>query len=164
MRPTFDLRLALPLAVAATLAAGAAPRAVAAQPSGKITIADVKSVRCTFDLLATGTWAQEKTEAQVKQAKLVLEFADIDTQEGTANATGGFGAPHVVVRLSGGNLHFLQVASNGPLYVTTVFEQRTPGGKLKAVHTRHEYTLVSVPGFTSRPEQYYGLCETGSAK
>ena len=119
---------------------------------------------CIFDLLATGTWAQEKTDAQVKEAKLALEFADIDTQEGTANAKGGFGAPHVIVRLSGGNLHFLQVASTGPLYVTTVFDQRTPGGKLKAVHSRHEYTLVSLPGFTSRPEQYYGLCDAGGVK
>jgi len=32
------------------------------------------------------------------------------------------------------------------------------GGKLRAVHTRHEYTEVSLPGFTSRPEQYYGDC------
>ena len=31
-------------------------------------------------------------------------------------------------------------------------------GKLRAVHTRHEYTEVSLPGFTSRPEQYYGDC------
>jgi len=27
------------------------------------------------------------------------------------------------------------------------------------VHTRHEYTEVRLPGFTSRPEQYYGECE-----
>ena len=159
-----DVRLAPALAIAATLAIGAATRAVAAQPSAKITTADVKSVKCTFDLVATGTWAQEKTQAQVKEGKLVLEFTDIDTQEGTANAKGGLGPPHVVVRLSGGNLHFLQVATNGPLYVTTVFDARTPDGKLKAVHTRHEYTLVSLPGFTSRPEQYYGLCDPGRDK
>ena len=163
MRPTLDLFLA-PALAAATLAIGAAPRAMPAQPAAKITIADVKSLRCTFDLLATGTWAEERPEAQVKAAKLSLEFADIDTQEGTANAKGGFGAPHVVVRPSAGNLHFLQVSNNGPLYVTTVFGERTPGGKLKAVHTRHEYTLVSLPGYTSRPEQYYGLCEVNAAK
>jgi len=27
------------------------------------------------------------------------------------------------------------------------------------VHARHEYTEVSLPGYTSRPEQYYGECE-----
>jgi hypothetical protein len=47
----------------------------------------------------------------------------------------------------------------GALYVTTVFNTESRPGKLQAVHTRHEYTPVSVPGFTSRPEQYYGDCD-----
>ncbi len=37
--------------------------------------------------------------------------------------------------------------------------KRKEQGKLKAVHTRHEYTEVSLPGYTSRPEQYYGECD-----
>jgi hypothetical protein len=40
-----------------------------------------------------------------------------------------------------------------------VFDKETRAGRLQAVHTRHEYTAVSLPGFTSRPEQYYGDCE-----
>jgi hypothetical protein len=40
-----------------------------------------------------------------------------------------------------------------------VFDKENTPGKYKAVHTRHEYTEVSLPGFTSRPEQYYGECE-----
>jgi hypothetical protein len=32
---------------------------------------------------------------------------------------------------------------------------------MRAVHTRHEYTMISLPGFTSRPEQYYGECAIG---
>jgi hypothetical protein len=27
------------------------------------------------------------------------------------------------------------------------------------MHSRHEYTDVSLPGYTSSPEQYYGECE-----
>ena len=46
--------------------------------------------------------------------------------------------------------------SGGALYTTTVFARRTAAGKFIAVHTRHEFTDASVPGFTSRPEQYYG--------
>ena len=65
----------------------------------------------------------------------------------------------IIVRLSAGTLHLVQSSSGGPLYVTTVFPEQTPDGKLKAVHTRHEFTALSLPGFTSRPEQYYGACE-----
>jgi hypothetical protein len=34
-----------------------------------------------------------------------------------------------------------------------------PNRALQAVHTRHENTLIALPGFTSKPEQYYGHCE-----
>lgn len=145
--------LSMTLLLALTTAAGGGQR------PAKITTADAKSLKCTFTLVAIGTWSEDTPRADIKDAKVSVEFSDIDTQEGIANAKGGSGAPHVVVRLSGGILHFLQVSNSGPLYVTSVFDQATPGGKLKAVHTRHEYTLVSLPGFTSRPEQYYGSCE-----
>ena len=49
----------------------------------------------------------------------------------------------------------------GALFTTTVFNWETRDGKLMAVHTRHEYTDVSEPGLTLRPEQYYGECEVG---
>ena len=57
------------------------------------------------------------------------------------------------------NLHLLWIGSEGAVYLTTVFDRETKGGKLRAVHTRHEYTDISLPGYTSRPEQYYGECE-----
>lgn len=164
VEPSAARRVARGLALAALVVLGAVPPDVAAaQPSAK-GIAEIKRVKCTFDLLATGTWVEERPQGQVKEGKLELEFTDVDTQESTATAKGGFGAPHVVVRVSGSNLHFLQMGSNGALYLTTVFNERTPSGRLKAVHTRHEYTMVSLPGYTSRPEQYYGLCEVGSGE
>ena len=52
----------------------------------------------------------------------------------------------------------MQSFRDGPLYVTTVIARPAGGGKWLAVHTRHEYTDVSLPGYTSRPEQYYGSC------
>ena len=52
----------------------------------------------------------------------------------------------------------MQSFRNGPLYVTTVIGRPAGAGKWLAVHTRHEYTDVSLPGYTSRPEQYYGSC------
>jgi hypothetical protein len=52
----------------------------------------------------------------------------------------------------------MQTLNSGPLYLTSVLAQTTENGRLMAVHTRHEYTEVSLPGFTSRPEVYLGDC------
>jgi hypothetical protein len=52
----------------------------------------------------------------------------------------------------------MQVFRTGPLYTTTVFDKDTDG-RLKAVHSRHEYFAVPLAGATSSPEQYYGECE-----
>ena len=117
------------------------------------------NLKCVFAQSAIGDWRENTPQAELKAAKLVLEFTSIDTQDGTATSKGGPGATHIVVRASHGYLHLLQIASEGPVYLTTVFDQENPGRKFKAVHTRHEYTKVSLPGFTSRPEQYYGECE-----
>ena len=123
-------------------------------------LATVKSLRCDFTLMSTGTWTpQGDTQAQVRERKLSLVFKAIDTQEGSAEIEGSSAAPTIIAQLSGGYLHFMQIAITGYLYTTTVFDKAAHPGKLKAVHTRHEYTEVALPGYTSRPEQYYGECE-----
>jgi hypothetical protein len=91
----------------------------------------------------------------------VVRFSAVDTQDGSAEAETQFGRLHIVARLSERSLHFLQVGSSGPVYMTSVFDAPSRDGKLKAVHTRHEYTSFALPGFTSKPEQYYGECEVG---
>ena len=125
-------------------------------------LADVRSLDCTFTLIAVGTWTDDGApEAQVDASELSFQFEDVDTQEATAEVIGPFGPSHIITRHSGDYLHFLQMFSAGPLYSTTVFDRETVDGKLMAVHTRHEYTDVSLIGFTSRPEQYYGDCAVG---
>ena len=114
---------------------------------------------CVFPLIAIGTWTDGEPQAEVKPTDLSFQFESIDPDEGVADALGLFGPSHIVARFSGESLHFMQVGRSGPLYVTTVFARESREGKLIAVHTRHEYTPASVPGFTSRPEQYYGECE-----
>ena len=127
-------------------------------------LAAARGLKCAFTLIATGTWEKETPSALVKPASLALQFNAIDTQEGTAEMPGinqlGSGAPHIIVRLVEGNLHFLAMNSTGSMYITTVFSDRESRatGKWKAVHTRHEFTEVQLPSFTSRPEQYYGSC------
>ena len=122
-------------------------------------LAAANSVACVFPVLATGTWKNGEPQAETRTASLKANFDEIVADEGTARAVGVFGPSDIIVRLSTGNLHLLQSFKDGPLYVTTIFPKETRGGKLQAVHTRHEYTLISMPGFTSRPEQYYGECE-----
>ena len=116
--------------------------------------ATAKSLRCTFPLNTTGTWKKDGLpDATVKPATLVLLFESIDTDEGTARLRSGSVGSDIVARLSGGYLHFMQSFRSGPLYTTTVFDKETSGGKFKAVHSRHEYFSVPLPGATSSPEQ-----------
>ena len=125
-------------------------------------LAKAKSIRCTFSLMSSSSLREEPPKAEIKPSTLVLQFEDINADEGTSQLKNvGFGGmPYdIVVRHSQGYLNFIQSFRDGPLYVTTVLEQKTKAGKLKAMHSRHEFTQVSLPGFTSSPEQYYGDCE-----
>ena len=137
---------------------------LSAQTAPPASLSAVHALKCTFTLIATGTWDNGAPSAAVKPAALSLQFNAIDTQEGTAEMPGinqlGSGAPHIIVRLVEGNLHFLAMNSTGSMYITTVFSDRESraSGKWKAVHTRHEFTEVQLSSFTSRPEQYYGSC------
>jgi hypothetical protein len=119
----------------------------------------VKRLACTFPLFANGTWSKGEPRADVKTATLAMRFDDINTDEGTATVSDKFGRFEITARLSTDTLHFVQSFTAGPLYVTTVFNSESRGGKLKAVHARHEFTEAVLPGFTSSPEQYYGECE-----
>lgn len=137
-----------------------------AQPihaQGQEVLRSMKKLRCTFSAYATANWVDGAPRPEVKPAKLSIAFDDIDADGGTANSVGQFGPVHITVRLTEKTVHFMQMDTSGALYLTTVFapggRDQLPGGKLRAVHTRHEYTEVSLPGFTSRPEQYYGACE-----
>jgi hypothetical protein len=133
--------------------------AVSAQSPLEQRLINVKSVKCVFPVMATGTWKATEPAAEVKPSKLSIVFDEIVVDEGTARAVGTFGPADIIVRLSSGNLHLVQSFRDGPLYVTTILPKETRPGQLQAVHSRHEYTLISLPGFTSRPEQYYGECE-----
>lgn len=118
-----------------------------------------KALKCAFATMSTGSWNARGANAEIKPSTLTIVFQDIDTDEGSARAVGDFGPSDIVARLSGGTVHFIQSFREGPVYITTIFPSEVRPGLLKAVHTRHEFTEVSLPGFTSRPEQYYGDCE-----
>ena len=121
-------------------------------------LAKVKSLKCEFTTMSRGTWIKGEPRVETQAVKVTIAFIKINADEGTADAIGAFDPSEIIVRLSNGTLHLMQSYREGPLYITTVWPKETHNGFLQAVHTRHEFTEVSLPGFTSRPEQYYGEC------
>ena len=119
----------------------------------------VRTLACTFTVMANGTWTNDRPEAALDSSTLAFRFESINTDEASADVLGRFGSVPVVAQATADYLHFIQVLAEGPLYSTTVFNRETTGGRLLAVHSRHEYQNVQRRGFTSRPEQYYGDCE-----
>jgi hypothetical protein len=115
-------------------------------------------VECRFSEVGTGDWDGETTHFSAEPVEFTATFFDIDVESGTAEAEGRFGASYIIVRYAEGYLHFMQTLNSGPLYLTTILAETTSDGRLKAVHTRHEFTQVRLPGFTSRPEMYLGDC------
>jgi hypothetical protein len=120
-------------------------------------------VDCRFTGVARGEWSGTDAGFSSEPVNYTAAFFDIDVESGTAEAEGQFGASYIVVRYAEGYLHFMQTLSSGPIYLTTILAQPSVDGRLKAVHTRHEYTQVSLPGYTSRPESYLGDCSVERA-
>jgi hypothetical protein len=136
-----------------------APWPASAQNTAQGALAAARSIRCTFSLIAVSSLHGDQPRAEVKPINLLLQFESINADEGTAELKSDFGQYDIIVRYARGYLHFIQSFLDGRLYATTVLEKKTSTGKLKAMHSRHEYTDVSLPGYTSSPEQYYGECE-----
>ena len=122
-------------------------------------LAAAKKLKCDFPTMATGSWTREGVpQGEIKPTMTTVRFLSINIDEGSAQMTGAFGTYDLIVRFSEGTLHFIHAFRTGPLYTTTVFARETKDGKYRAVHSRHEYVEIVLPGFTSRPEQYYGEC------
>jgi hypothetical protein len=145
--------LVAPLNGAPAVLQSAAQRAAAGR------LAAAKSVTCVFSTMSVGDWKGGAATQEIRGAKVSIGFDAIDPDEGSARVLGAFGASDIVVRLNGGTLHLVQSFREGALYATTIFPYESRPGQFRAVHTRHEFTEVSLPGFTSRPEQYIGECE-----
>jgi len=125
-------------------------------------LAAATSLECRFTTVAASSWENGVPKTEVLSKELKLTFAKVNVDEGTADANSQFGDFYVAVRFSNGYLHLMQMFSSGPLYTTTVMARETTDGRMMAIHTRHEYTPATVPGFTSRPESYFGDCAIGN--
>jgi hypothetical protein len=153
---------AVPLAAAILLAAGLPARA---QTTDKNPLAQVKSLKCRFAVYASGAWAKgtQEASAQVRQPEMLsLDIDEIDTDSGSGRITGTAGPADVTALLTISSLHFMERSVTGTLNITTVFAGE-PGAKtFRAVHTRHDYLPLSLPGYESEPSvsQHYGVCDS----
>lgn len=154
--------LALPLVV--VLAASSISRSEGAAAPATVyeRLAAATSLECRFTTVAASSWENGVPKTELLAKELKLTFGKVNVDEGTADANSQFGDFYVAVRFSNGYLHLMQMFSSGPLYTTTVMARETTDGRMMAIHTRHEYTPATVPGFTSRPETYLGDCAIGS--
>ena len=154
------IRVGTLVAVLASLSA----QTTAAQSTDKNPLALIKSLKCTFPVYAVGSWKNAEPQAQIKQAaQFSLTIDQIDTDSGSGRVTGTSGPVEVTALLTVSSLHFMERSVTGTLNITTVFVSEGGAKKFRAVHSRHDYLPMSIPGFQSEPtvSQNYGMCEAG---
>jgi len=152
------IRVGVLTAVLALLAAHAA----SAQSTDKNPLALVKSLKCTFPVYTVGTWKNGEPAAQIKQAEnFSLTIDEIDTDSGSGRVTGTSGPVEVTALLTVSSLHFMERSVTGTLNVTTMFVSGGGVKRFRAVHSRHDYLPMNIPGFESEPtvSQNYGMCD-----
>ena len=149
------------LAVTLLLVTG---HAALAQSTDKNPLAAVKKLKCQFTIYASGSWTKTlDPQAQVRQPEsLNLEIDEIDTDSGSGRVTGTSGPADVTALLTLSSLHFMERSVTGTLNVTTVFSGPADAKTFRAVHMRHDYLPMSLPGYNSEPSvsQHYGTCES----
>ena len=139
------------------------PGGAFAQKSDGNALALVKSLKCKFPVYSIGSWKGGEPQGQIKQGQqFSLDIDEIDTESGTGRVVGTTGPVHVTALLTVSSLHFMERTVTGTLNITTVFTADSGAATtLRAVHSRHDYLPMSIPGFVSEPtvSQNYGTCE-----
>src|SRR5262245_61092151 len=118
-RPMSGSGRAFAVAVVVGVLSGAALVRGQGRPEDRL--AKVKGVKCTFPVVATGTWTKGEPQIETKAAKMTVGFDEVNIDDGTARVIGAFGPSDIIVRLAYGTLHFMQSFREGPLYITTIF-------------------------------------------
>jgi hypothetical protein len=114
---------------------------------------DAKGYTCAFE---SGTVVAYDNGAfkPEKLNPLNIEIATIDVTAQTATLTGQGGSKAIRVVRAVNALHFLEVASEGFLNVTTIYDRDDAKGANPAVHSRH-FGILGQPLVS----QYTGFCQ-----
>jgi len=132
---------------------------VGAQASEKKNaLADIRGLKCSFPVSATGSWKDWTPKADIQAGpELTLVIDEIDIDGGTAK----IGTTHTTALLTQNSVHFMERTMAGSLTMITVLAQKSPQGKMRAVRSRHDYLQMAIPGYVAEPNvsQHYGECE-----
>jgi hypothetical protein len=125
-------------------------------------LAQIRSLKCTFPVSATGSWKVTPQSPIIKGDEITFEVDNIDAQEGSARLVTA-DPTYLTALLTASSIHFMERTLQGSLSITTVFSIEGTPGKLRAVRSRHDYLKVNLPGYVSEPSvsQYYGECTPG---
>jgi len=125
-----------------------------AQIANATDAAVVPSLTCTFKAGAAWTYATGGySSAQPEPLTFDIEAVDLERQSARLSINGKpVGNPLRVVRALNAN-HFLEVAQEGFLNVTTIYDIDPATGTRPAIHSRH-LGLLGQPVFS----QYAGFC------
>jgi hypothetical protein len=119
------------------------------------------ALACTFTVAATPTWVGGEAHVELNQRTLKFQILDINAEGGSARFADIVERVHIVARLAGPTLHFIDSRLDGTLAVTTVFAPSGQESKFRAVYSRTHYYRYAGPTFESVPEvqQAFGYCE-----
>lgn len=149
------------VALAAGLASWPGAIGVVAQNTDRNPLGKVKALKCAFAVTASGAWKDGSPQAEVQAEAQSMGFLKIDLDSGTAEVDAAAGPLDIVALLTPSSVHFLERSFQGNLTVTSVFAPADGKGKYRAVRSRHDYLMMSIPGFVAQPtvQQRYGECE-----
>jgi len=135
--------------------------AAAQQNTDKNPLGKVTKLTCVFTVAAEGAWKAGVPQAQVKAEEQKVGFLKIDLDSGTAEVDAAAGPLDIIALLTPSSVHFLERSFQGNLTSTSVFAPADARGKYRAVRSRHDYLMMSIPGFVAQPtvQQRYGECE-----
>jgi len=114
---------------------------------------DSKSLSCKFTSGVTHVY-EKGVFLTEKAAPLAFGIASINTRAQTADLKTEHGTGTLRLVLAVNATHFIEVAVEGALYITTVFDKDDDNGAYPAVHSRH-LALLGQPLVT----HYQGFCE-----
>ena len=112
-----------------------------------------KALACKFERGVAQVYEKGQFAAEAA-APLAFGIASIDSSRQTADlkTERGTGSLRLVQAVNA--MHFLEVAIEGALYITTVYDKDESSGSYPAVHSRH-FALLGQPIVT----HYQGFCQ-----
>lgn len=116
-------------------------------------VEDQTAFDCTFGMGTTRIYDNKQfTQQPAKPLSFAITGIDAKSQSAEMKTAGGSGTLRLVLAVNA--THFLEVATEGALNITTIYEKDDAKGDFPAVHSRH-FALLGQPIVT----QYQGFCQ-----